>query len=872
MPVPALLCGRAEELAILHDATARLPVTVIYGVAGVGKSSIAAALASRWDGARVYSRVVDSSLGMLLNDARRVLADDPVAELESNGRRLNDLARRLNDTRGIWLLDDMHGLDDVEAVQLLSELGRVLAGGRVLAMSRRRLPVRPGDPDRFEIKLSPLDESASRELWLELDKLYGAVGGFDTAFAWARGSPFALRRAHAGGAVTLDEEEPIASTLASLDEDSLKVARALALSRIGLSEQILGRVVPSERCLPVLRELFRRLVVEVDAAGDCTLHDLFRSVLLAGMDERERTSMHECLARALRDAPLATLVRIRETAFHLCAARLLEEAGAFLSQNAFSVIEHGGASDLLLTLESLKPRELAPSLETVRALLLVRTGECERGYRQLDSLRRRLEDPPDLLRFSLAQAATMTGRLSVADEVLSTFLRQHGADAPAYSRALRMLSVVRSSQGRMQDARDLLDRAEKAANTVPRLRKVEELRAFTYWFEGRYREAEEPMRRAQALLDLGSRPPGDLRLYITVAPLQANLGQFEDAERTLRESSQGLSDSEELLPAAYRVERAVLLGERGDRIDAIALLREAIEEETARGFRMSVWWARLQLGRNLLAMGRRAEALREYHAVEAECADAGVLALVEAVRREHAVDPLRPEDDPNPSAATVGTRVRRRCLAGLRAAERGETALAVSIVDEQQPVVGRAGYGLDRAILKLAQATVARLQGNDEAARDNLRRAKDEAARDNVDPTVFEELVASIGTARLIESSGASSLISQADEQGVGVAVDARCHALRIGTSMVDLNHRPIVRQVLYALARRPNASLSKDELANAVWGVSYHPLRHDNTIRVTIRRLRVLLEGSPMRIETAESGYRLVSSSRLVFLEGNAG
>ena len=73
---------------------------------------------------------------------------------------------------------------------------------------------------------------------------------------------------------------------------------------------------------------------------------------------------------------------------------------------------------------------------------------------------------------------------------------------------------------------------------------------------------------------------------------------------------------------------------------------------------------------------------------------------------------------------------------------------------------------------------------------------------------------------------------------------------------------------LLTALCARGGAA-TKEQLLEDAWGVrEYHPLQHDNRLKVAVRKLRRLLEEvlGDDPIEAADDGYRLRGKVR--FLE----
>jgi hypothetical protein len=100
-----------------------------------------------------------------------------------------------------------------------------------------------------------------------------------------------------------------------------------------------------------------------------------------------------------------------------------------------------------------------------------------------------------------------------------------------------------------------------------------------------------------------------------------------------------------------------------------------------------------------------------------------------------------------------------------------------------------------------------------------------------------------------------------------GVVLDCRAHELRLSDRSISLKGRPTLCRILYAMARAPNETHSKESLAHLLWGDRYHPLRHDNAFWVNVRRLRKVLENTGLSVEHVEDGYRLMVPQGFVLL-----
>ena len=110
--------------------------------------------------------------------------------------------------------------------------------------------------------------------------------------------------------------------------------------------------------------------------------------------------------------------------------------------------------------------------------------------------------------------------------------------------------------------------------------------------------------------------------------------------------------------------------------------------------------------------------------------------------------------------------------------------------------------------------------------------------------------------ARLVQSAAGA-----AEERALVFGWDERSALLwQVSGVGVDLSEVPTQAAVLGALVRA-GGSLDKEGLLREAWGVtSYHPLRHDNRLRVTVRKLRVACKGSGVEDPLAADaeGYRL--------------
>lgn len=99
------------------------------------------------------------------------------------------------------------------------------------------------------------------------------------------------------------------------------------------------------------------------------------------------------------------------------------------------------------------------------------------------------------------------------------------------------------------------------------------------------------------------------------------------------------------------------------------------------------------------------------------------------------------------------------------------------------------------------------------------------------------------------------------------VVVDAACHELRAAAVTRSLASRSSLRALLYAFARAPDHALDRDAITQALWSTPYAPLRHDSSLKSSIRRLRALLVHAGVKLDAIADGYRLVAPVPIVFV-----
>jgi DNA-binding winged helix-turn-helix (wHTH) protein len=98
---------------------------------------------------------------------------------------------------------------------------------------------------------------------------------------------------------------------------------------------------------------------------------------------------------------------------------------------------------------------------------------------------------------------------------------------------------------------------------------------------------------------------------------------------------------------------------------------------------------------------------------------------------------------------------------------------------------------------------------------------------------------------------------------------DGESTRLKIGErGVIDVTKMDLLMKLLSLLGENPGQPVSKEKICEVLWREEYHPLRHDNKIYVTIRRLRTLLNDKmdrPELILTKDGQYSLSSGFRFI-------
>ena len=492
LPLAETFVDRDIELAELESwFQTEAPLAIVLGVAGIGKTALAARAASRWDGPvwyrKVYgfedARTFTAALGDFLLRMDRPRLRNYLASGGFDADGLRAILRE--DLAGVLLLvDDLPASPEVAGVVRLAIEAN--GGAKVLATGRERPDTIGVREDGIkEIVLGALPEDAARALVAQL--VHGPGDGVEPILAAGRGHPLALHvLAGANGSSRAVAERLLEDAiLEGLDADLERAAISLAVLRNPCERPGDLGVSASH-----LRRLLRRGLLVRGPAG-YALHDLAKEVLIPKAPAGALRSAHTAAARAA-----SARGDVIEEAFHLLEGR---------SPRAARDVLVGSGSDLL---DSPKVGELAHLLSRIPMNMDARLLRAE----ALDRLGRGGEAIPLL------------------DEIAGDERHARRADA------LLLLGRIASRGNALSDARRLFSEAISVAITREERRieaKGRRSLALVHRKLGDTNRAEEELDRAIPLLRSSDLPKELVRARLDRAIIRLQRGDNGGAARDL---------------------------------------------------------------------------------------------------------------------------------------------------------------------------------------------------------------------------------------------------------------------------------------------------------------------------------------------------
>ncbi|MEM2869446.1 MAG: tetratricopeptide repeat protein [Thermoplasmata archaeon] len=569
-PVPSPFVGRKGELETLKRLLEEKKMVILHGVAGIGKTALAAKLVEElrtsrpvfwyrfheWDTLR---SLLTPFSEFLMREGRRklraYLASKPEIDLDEVCCLVRDSARGL---KALLVFDDVHKASDafLPCFSLLTELLEISEGIRVLLVTRqlRRFYGRSDVVVKrtvAELELDGLDESSSYELLAarRVNPVY-----HKRAFLTTGGHPLALQL-YTPGSVEGEERTNINKYIeeeisARLNQHELALLRMASVHRYPAPAEAL--LYLPELTFETLSGLVSRSLLHESPDGRYDIHDFVRDFFYSRTNPYERRNLHQQAAKYY--AGVRTRAARLELIHHTLRAGDTKGAIALLTRHGEELLAAGFA------------------------------GELRRFFEELDGALQKREGKK--LLFLRARVSDILGDWDGALELYSSALRS----APPVRRAEAHYHIgwIQQKRNRWREAETSFRRCLALSKRARYRRGV--ARAYhglgrVLWREGSLHLAAEFCRKSIA----AARAAGDRVLEasagIEMGRVLASLGRFEEAEKQFRSSIE-LAMATGELSEAVRAKNCLaweILRRQGRLEEALEFLRTAEEEALSQG-------------------------------------------------------------------------------------------------------------------------------------------------------------------------------------------------------------------------------------------------------------------------------------------------
>ena len=650
----ALLIGREREHAELRALVMRSRVVLVYGAAGVGKTSLVLAACRDAARERAIPPVVHLPLGGTVDardaverTARAIGEPRPTPAPE---RVTEALAVLLSSAPRTVVWDD---LDERSAplAELIRRFAILEGPARVVLVSRRFITSREAAFRAPVYEVKPLSHADAVALVRARERERGRTLVDDLAEATG-GNPLLVRVALAEAALPRGEANATEARKRSVDArargPAKRVLALLVAAGAPLDEAELvkaggrgareaidelrkhllvvrdgSRITVASPVLALARETlgepeaatWRSLAVLAEHALASSAHDdvalvvAARARLALGDAPRALRVLREhAMARAM--APTAAMERVlREVASSSPA--LASTALRLLARELLRVGDYESARLTLDELPAPTSREDAERIALLRAESHIRAGEPEAAQRALDALLR-----------MIAKGEASTKKKTKAGAKTKPKAKSRASTDPAGGMSagvvltLAQLAILR---GELEPARATLLELAPLTTEVPQLeaRRAVEIAA-SHLYEERYEQTHVWTSRARAAQKAGGIP---VERVVTILDVHAllGLGEVDRAEEVLERETRGRPDGGALEIAA--------LVRRGEHVRALEVGDTAIAALDQRADRLFRSVLARDLARACMGTGQLAQADRMLRLAEAAGDEPGLAAL-----------------------------------------------------------------------------------------------------------------------------------------------------------------------------------------------------------------------------------------------------
>lgn len=576
------LIGRERERSELRSLVAKSRVILVYGAAGIGKTSLVLDVCREAARAGTLPQVVHVSLAAVV-DAREALERTAKA---MGAPRPTPPPERLDDALGALLVSSPRTVvwDDIDdRSPMLADMVRrftALEGAaRIVLVSQRFFTAREATVRAPTFEVKPLTHEDAVRLVHAVESARGRTLADDLADATG-GNPLLLRIALAQGSLPHVATDATEALRRAFDERvhpksggaSRKVLVLLAAAEAPIDEEEAARAAGKgardaiddlRKHLLVIREgsritlappvvtIAKKRLGEVDAAtwkalakiGERALvgsaHDDVALVLAARshleLGDVERTlsiTREHAIARA--SAPTAVVERLlRDVASRAPAAASV--ALRLLARELLRVGDYEAARRTLDDLPPAKTRDEAERVALLRAESHIRAGEPDAAQRALDAL---AHAPRGVVRDGKSAKAGKGAKGASAKKAAREGLTESVENAGiVLTRA--QLAVLR---GELDEARAILDDVADRTREIPQLeaRRIVEIAA-SHLYEERYDLTHEYTASARAAQRAAGIP---VERVVTILDVHAllGLGEVDRAEEVIARETRGGPD------------------------------------------------------------------------------------------------------------------------------------------------------------------------------------------------------------------------------------------------------------------------------------------------------------------------------------------
>jgi hypothetical protein len=937
----------------LRNALQRAPVTLVWGLSGLGKTALVYHTLHTYYPERVghtlvITRRAEEGDDLRLDVARALSLVSPDADLdwERPDRDLEDLLGQCIDIaeeEGWWfVLEDIHRADLSQVADLLSQIARYARQSRWIAVSGENLllPELAGQV----VTLSEMDEADL----VRVARLWNPSAqqtDVRQAVAASAGSPGQLQKLLLKPRASAKPVQ--ASLFEGLDGRALDLLKALSLIERPLPLDVIvgfSDLPESE----VLEMLERRGLIE-DATGGFRLHAVARPLVKTSMTPEDEVERRRRTLQALssHERPVAVLEAVRL----LLSQGQVGETEALLDRRGDELLARGHAGELWRYLEPVADERLgrwrlkcALSSGDFRALSMVREpksatlhdrylaaramfgrGEWSGALEALRPLVEQATAAQDLAlaletRLLIAQCSMMGGH---AEDGLRELEAIEPSSADERARRDALTSSALALLGRVDEASVVAERVQASLSTLTPTAKAEAglVVAQVYFELGRLRDASDLL---DTLKNTGEGRDPTLHVGRRVLHLRAAIaldrGFLQDARRLLnRIRPPAASAVFKLALDLTDSQRRMAAGELKGLWESLASLRQLAKAQGQVPLQHLAQLLSLRMA--LLRARVPAELLAPLSAPVARATNLTLQILAAEARLRSGDTRMNDVAEPADVPELSGLRVQSKLIWGLSKLLDSDLKGALDETEDALQAARTSGYGVAEAEARLRvceiHAVMNRRRDLAEAAKALVEQGtslpstrfalegnffqmaaaegalspsvlEEFAAYDDVAPTASRRARALLGepvpldavdrsvlsALQRMNDWGEVSLVCRRAPEGVSATVDLprwglddyRQEIWAKEGRRIELSQSPLLWRILEVMADH-GGHASKEQLVIEVWNErEYHPLKHDNRLRLAVRKLRQDVEvnpARPSRILTTEDGYALAGLVR---------